>query len=347
MENFKLTVEQLLQARKYDPNRQPQPEQVTLTIGGKKVGSLQNLVTLTGKQKNGKSRFTGATIASGVAHKEIFEIRLRTPHNRPRIALFDTEQSDYDFYKQMNAIKDFAGLDYLPGTFDAFNTREDDPHEQIKMICKYLEANPDCATVFIDGILDLLISFNDERESKNLINLIKRITKIHNCLIVGIMHRGKGNDLTLGHLGSMADRVAQSVLKVEKNKEKNSYCLSSDFMRSDEDFSPIEIWKPGDIWEQTFYTPQDENQGARIRPLKARPEDIPNEDYLQRRSLIFIEGDYLQYSQLTKAIQEVFGVGRNWAVDCIKHLGNENIIFRHPQGWSYKSQSEAKLFIES
>lgn len=335
---FKPTIEQLLEARKYNPNNQPQPEQVILTIGGKRVGSVQNLVTITGKQKNGKSRYVGATIASGISQREIFEIKLRTPRNRPRIALFDTEQADWDFYKQMQAIKEFAGVAELPPTFDAFNTREDEPIEQLQMILKYLETNPDCGILFLDGLLDLLISFNDERESKNLINLIKRTTKIHNCLIIGVLHRGKGNDLTIGHLGSMADRVAQSVLKVEKIKERNTYCLSADFMRSDEDFTPIEIWNPGNQWEQTHHIPQDESTGAKIRPLRAQPSDLPMDDYLQKRNLLFVEGEYLNYEQIKSAVREVFGVGANWAVDCIKYMRDNDIIYRHPEGYTLNKQ---------
>lgn len=346
MPEFKPTTDQLLQARRYDPNRQPPSEQFILTIGGKKIGSLQNLVTITGKQKNGKSRYVAAVIASGLAGKDIFEISLRLPANRSRIALFDTEQSEYDFYKQIRTIKELSGLTELPANFDAFNTREDDPYTTLQMLTRYLTTNPDCSLVFFDGLLDLLISFNDERDSKKLINLIKKITKQNNCLLVGVLHRGKGNDLTLGHLGSMADRVAQSVLKVEKNKERNTFCLSSEFLRSDEDFTPIEIMRSGNEWQQTFHIPADEwkpsGEGI-VRSMKPKPHEIPAEEYHQKKPVIFADSDPLTYKELLQGIQEVFGTGRNWAVAAATHMREQGIIFRIDGKYTINPQRKIKL----
>lgn len=341
----KTNIQETLNSRRYDPNQEPPQNQTILTIGGKKVGSLQNLVTITGKQKNGKSRYISAFISSGIIQSELFEIRLRTPHGRNRIGLFDTEQSDFDFYRQMQQIKDFCRVKDLPDTFDAFNTREDDPGIIVAMISHYLETNPDCSVIFIDGLLDLLSSFNDERESKALINTIKRLTKIHNCLMIGVLHRGKGNDLTIGHLGSMADRVSQSTLKVEKDKERNTFTLSADFLRSDEEFSPIDIWNVGGEWQQTFHIPQQEE--THHRAVKPKPQDYPKEEYLQKRSIIFNGNEYLSYDQIVQAVKEIFGVGRNWAVDCVKHMRESGLIFRHPDGgYSYKQQTGMKLYIQ-
>lgn len=343
-QQFKPTTDQLLQARRYDPQKQPPTEQFILTIGGKKIGSLQNLVTITGKQKNGKSRYVAAVIASGLANKEIFEIRLRLPEKRTRIALFDTEQSEYDFYKQINTIKQLAGLDHLPENFDAYNTREDDPYTTLQMLTRYLHTNPDCSLIFFDGLLDLLISFNDERDSKKLINIIKKMTKQNNCLLVGVLHRGKGNDLTLGHLGSMADRVAQSVLKVEKNKERNTFCLSSEFLRSDEDFTPIEIMRSGNEWQQTFHVPAESTTpGAILRPIKAQPHDIPAEEYHLKKSVIFADSETLSYNDLVQAIREIFGTGRNWAVAAAKHMREQGIIYKTSDGYTTNPQRKIKL----
>jgi hypothetical protein len=337
-----IPIPQLLAARKYDPNRQPEPEQILLTIGGKKVGSIQNLVTFTGKQKNGKSRFIGATIASGISQQEIFKIRLRTPHGRNRIALFDTEQSDYDFFKQMQQIKKFACINDLPHTFDAFNTREDEPLATLQMVDHYLAQNPDCSIIFLDGILDLLMDFNNVIESKRLTNYFKKITKERNCLLIGVLHRGKGNDMTVGNIGSMADRLAQSVIKVEKNKERNTYCMSSDFMRSDEDFSPVEIFYNNGIWEETFHIPG--NEDNKVKPLKLKPHEWDISEHITTLPQIFNSTAHISYENLIDQIKEVYAVGRNWAVDCIKHLRNEGLIFRHTDG--YSTNNQAKLYIQ-
>lgn len=328
-----ITVLELLQKRKYNPTREPQPEQVLLKVGGKKVGSLQNIVTISGKQKQGKSRYVGAAIASALTGNEIFEIRLRLPHDRKKIALFDTEQGEFDFYRNISQIKDMAAIGELPGSFEAFNTREDEPINQLKMIDAYFELNPDCAVMFIDGLLDLLIDFNDARESKNLINFLKRITKTRNCLIIGVIHRGKGADTTLGHLGSMADRLAQSVLKIEKIKERNTYCLSAEYLRSDEDFTPIEIYWGAGGWQQTFHI--ENKEPAKIKAIKARPDDWPDEDHILQLPSVFSVSPVQPYETLIQNIKEVYGVGRNWAVDCIKHLRENGLISKNDLGYTY------------
>lgn len=338
----KLTIPQLLEQRRYDPNSEPQPEQVILKIGGKKVGALQNLVTLTGKQKNGKSRYIGATIAAGLTGSELFQIQLILPPRRRKICLFDTEQSDFDFSRSMKQVKQFAGAEVLPPTFEAFNTREDDPAIQIQMIETYLQNTPECSVIIVDGVLDLLMSYNNEEESKRLANFIKRCTKIYNCLMIGVLHRGKGNDLTIGHIGSMADRIAQSVLKVEKDKDRNTFTLSSDFMRSDEDFYPVQIWNNAGHWEETFAPA--ETTDTKVKPLQKRPADYDIQDHRDNVRQIFNGTDYLSYEDLAQLIKEVYTVGRNWAVECISYLRSEGLVYRHPKG--YSTQSQAKIFIQ-
>ena len=340
------TAEQLtsiLNCRKFDPQKEPHPEQVIFKIGEKRVGSLQNLVTITGKQKNGKTRYVAAAIAAGLTGKNVFQIQLRTPAHRHKIALFDTEQGEYDFYKLVKQIHEFTGLQSLSPNFDAYNTREDDPITILRIVDHYLKNNPDCAVLVIDGILDLLIDFNNVAESKRLTNYFKKITKKYNVLVIGVIHRGKGSDTTIGNIGSMADRLAQSVLKVEKNKERNTFCLSSDFMRSDEDFSPVEIWKVGETWEETFHI-EEQPAAAPVRQLKAAPAEIDRLRHIISVNEIFEDSSILlNYEDLIKNIKEIYSVGRNWAVDCIKHLKNEQLIFRTNEGYTNTKQKTLKF----
>jgi len=328
-----------LNSRRYDPTRQPTPDQVVIRINDKKVGSLQNLVTLTGKQKNGKSRFLAVMIAAGLTGNSIFNIEVNLPLSRPKIALFDTEQGDYDFYRQIEQIKRFGNFKVLPDHFDAFTMREDQAVNILKMISAYLELNPDCGLLFLDGILDCLLDFNNVAESKRLTNFFKKITKKYNVLMVGILHRGKGNDTTIGNIGSMSDRLAQSVLKVEKNKETSTFSLSSEFLRSDEDFDPINILWNGNGWIQVPNIP-----ATLTGPIKTKkdPIDIENRDHQEKIHEIFRTADFFNYDNLIQAIKEIYGSGRNWAVECIKHLREENIIFKTELGYTNKPQKKIK-----
>lgn len=340
----KPTLLELLEQRKYDPNRPAPVEQIVMRIEGKNIGSLQNFITVTGIQKSGKSRYIGAIAASAISRTEIFGISVRLPQDRPRVAYWDTEQSDFDFYRSMEAIKRLAGLDALPANFDAFNVREDDPRIIQHLVARYLADNPDVGLLLIDGLLDLLNAFNDEIASKKLINDFKRWTKKGNLLAVLVLHKGKSSATTLGHLGAMADRAAQSVLSVEKNKDRSSFILKADYLRSSDDFTPIEIYfnKSATTWEQTFYNPESD---TKIKRLQLKPAEFDNDVHRQNLIRIFSADLTLQYKDLVQGIKEIYAVGVNWAKDAVPHLMKEGLLFKTDKG--YTTHNQARLYIDT
>ena len=242
MENDnKTNISELLAARKYNPDYQPSQETNIFTIEGKKVGHAQNFITITGLPKSAKSTFIAAIIASAFSAFDIFTMKLSVPSDRRKICYFDTESSDYDFYRQINKIKHFSEKEHLPEWFNAYQVREDASHIIRKMIDTYLSENLDCSVLIVDGLLDLINNVNDEKESSLLTKWLKKVTKVYNILLITVIHQSKSNLSTTGHIGSSSDRFAQSTLETTKNKEKNCYVLSSKFMRSDMDFTPVTL----------------------------------------------------------------------------------------------------------
>jgi len=230
----------LLELRHYKPNYQPPEENVILRINGSNCGTLGNFCIISGIPKSGKSTFLNAIIASNFTRIDnIFGIKLNTA-NIPNksIGYFDTESSEYDFYKNLNRIKMIANIDTLPAYFNAFSTRKDGVNEHKAMIETYLYTfRP--SVIFTDGLLDLIHNFNDEVESKMLIEWLKFLTNEYNVLIIGVVHLGKRDNHTLGHFGSMVDRYAQSVVEVVKDKENDIFMMKAKYLRSSADFNDI------------------------------------------------------------------------------------------------------------
>lgn len=177
-------------------------------------------------------------------------MKVHLPTDRRRICYFDTESSDYDFYRQIGKIKGFSELNQLPPYFDAFQVREDSSHDIKKLIDRYLELNEDCSVLVIDGLLDLLTDSNDTTESSLLTKWLKKITKIYNILVITVLHQSKSNLSTTGHIGSASDRFAQSTLDIVKDKDKSTYVLTSRFMRSDSDFEPVTLMNFNGVFQQ-------------------------------------------------------------------------------------------------
>ena len=254
MENTdnKLTITELLAKRQYNPDYIPNKEDIIFTIGtpARNTGSLSNFLTLSGLPKAGKSTFVAAIVASAFVPYDIFTMKIHLPKDRKKICYFDTESSDYDFYRQINKIKGFAEIAALPDYFNAYQVREDGSGIIRKMIEEYLSKNEDCSVIIIDGLLDLLVNYNDERESSLLTKWLKKITKVYNVLLITVLHQSKSNLSTTGHIGSASDRFAQSTLDIIKDKERNCYVLTSRFMRSDMDFDPITLMNFNGVFQQ-------------------------------------------------------------------------------------------------
>lgn len=232
----------LLEKNHYKENYKPPANQIVFKIEGKNIGSLGNFIVFSGLPKAGKSQFLHAFISSALSGTSVLDLEVNRLKNT--VALFDTESNEYDFYSNLDSIKFLSNI-ALPDFFHAFKMREETPSTNRDAITFYIEKFKS-KIVVIDGFLDLIDNFNDERESRLLVNWLKYITSKHKCLIVGVIHLGKKDNHTLGHFGSMIDRYAQSVLEVVKERESGTFELKAKMLRSASDFTPIRAIRQGD-----------------------------------------------------------------------------------------------------
>lgn len=231
-----------LTSRQYDYTKPSPPDKIYFTIDGNVIGTAGNFVAIGGAQKAGKTTFISAIITAFITWKPFWGIKLESFENKYKIALFDTEQSPYDFGRLVGRIKAFTGWEEkgIFTNFDAFLCREDSAGDIIRLINAYLKSHPETGIVIIDGLLDLIDNMNDEAASKKLIRLLKKWGKIHDVLIIYVLHTGKKEGNTLGHIGSASDRYAQSTLNVEKTKD-GTFLMTGKYLRSAASFEGIHI----------------------------------------------------------------------------------------------------------
>jgi hypothetical protein len=236
-------IDKILFDRSYRNGYTPPPVQKMLVINERLCGSQSNIVVFSGLPKSGKSSFLSAAIASAFVPYSIFNIATHLPPKRKGLLLMDTESSEDDFYRQMQRIKSHIGKDELPKTFHGFMLRDRVANEIKEYTEYYLSIHPEISIVYVDGLLDTLMNYNDERESKGNIDWLKRITATYKILLVGVVHTGKKDNHTLGHFGSMVDRYCQSVMVVEKDEKEVPplHTLKSKLMRSDGNIEPITL----------------------------------------------------------------------------------------------------------
>ena len=316
--------------RGYDP---PQ-EQILLSIQGQNVGSIQNYVIISGLPKSGKSTFTTSMVASSFNTYDIFGMKLQTLPGRNKILYIDTESSEYDYYKHMSRIKNVSNKLDIPLFFDSFCLRKEGPDTIKLMIEAYLENTPECSIVIIDGLLDIVMNYNDEVECRTVVNWIKQITTVNNLLLIGILHTGKNEGKTLGHLGSNTDRWAQSTLAVRK-EDGGTFILEPKFLRSSGGFVPIEIKYSIDDKKfiQVNSTVQDSNKIKHF-------SNYSDQEHNNILNIIFEKEKYFTYENLIVEISKIEKRGINFSKSYIKFLKEKNLITKNPhnQYLDYRKQ---------
>lgn len=223
-------------------DKAPDLSKFVLFAGGRKVGSLGNMVCITGKPKARKSAFAQAILSSAITQSEVMGIGVRMPDNN-HICLIDTEQDANDIASNLYRLKKQIGLKTFKSVdnFSVYSVSTLEPHKVVSFINQLFIQRKDIGLMIIDGLLDLITDMNDIRESRELMYQIKNWCVQNNCLIITILHQSKSTGYSIGHLGSFADRKAQAVLSVDKEKDDNISTLSAQYMRSDKHFEPISI----------------------------------------------------------------------------------------------------------
>jgi hypothetical protein len=200
--------------------------------------------------------------------------------------------------------------------------------------------------IILDGILDFLYSYNDEAESKALINLLKRWSKQGNCLIVCILHVGKTTGSTVGHFGAMADRAAQTVIEVKRNDidKLTTYTLIPKTARSADPsiMQPVEIY--WNIQERQWQEAGHINGLIKAKD-KIKPEDLhPDQHTAALRRIFDARGLQLKYSVLVMEIHQAYNQPNRWAKECVSFMLTNQMLVKNSEGlYTIFKQSKLKL----
>lgn len=323
-------LRKLLLELEFDPAAPAPVEQVVFRIQFKTIGSMGDFMIFSGRQKAGKSKYVSGAIAAGISRQDVFSMSIRLPEHRNKIAHFDTEQGKTDHFRMMQLIKDLSGLDELPARFKSYRCRSLEGRHILSLVETYLQLNQDCGMVFLDGLLDTIASMNDEKHSSFLKDWLKRITEQYNILLAGVIHRGFAADKSIGQIGSATDRAAQSVLKIEKNKETKQYVMTSEYLRSADDIDPIAVMynQQMQTWEETMYIDEATAGPNKARNDKRRPHQLDISELVTLNVRIFNTQTVLTYKQLVEFIKQETGAGQQWAKECIPVLLRENLMWR-------------------
>jgi hypothetical protein len=193
------------------------------------------------------------------------------------------------------------------------------------MIDSYIVNNPECSVLIIDGLLDICLNYNDEVECRKVVTWIKTICTINNIVLIGILHTGKNEGKTLGHLGSNTDRWAQSTLSVKKDEE-GIFILEPKFLRSSGGFTPIHIQYDN---ETNNFIQVNSFTQANDQPKEFK--DFSQTEINNFLNEVFKQDQIFNYDQLIKRMCLVSKFGINKVKNYIKFLRDNDKIKKDTQ----------------
>lgn len=214
----------LCQEAQLDIDEEVSAPPVALYIGNSPACTFGNFSASIGKAKGKKTFNVSAMVAAALTNSIFLEYRGNMPESQSNILYFDTEQSTYHAQR---VFKRIARLTRLPNLqlkqrVRFLALRRYSVEDRIAMIDHMIRTTENVGLVVIDGIRDLMLDINNPREATVIVGLLMQWTEEFNLHIHTVIHQNKGDENARGHIGTEINNKAETVLKVEKDKHKES-----------------------------------------------------------------------------------------------------------------------------
>jgi hypothetical protein len=189
--------------------------------------SLGNISTIIGKAKGRKTFFTTLLIAGIITNREV---QIKSAF-KGDIVLFDTEQGKYHVWKVARRIELMVGM--YPENLRIFGLRPLNTQERLTQIENYLYQH-EPKLVFIDGIRDLVTDINSAEQATDIVGRMMKWSYERECHICAVLHQNKADENARGHIGSEIVNKSESVISVNKMKDKTYSLVRSEYTRGEE-----------------------------------------------------------------------------------------------------------------
>lgn len=319
-------IERILSVIEFDYNREiakPVPvisiqDQITLTAG--------NISTLTGQSKSGKTGILSAIQSGSMKLKgepdfDTCGLTIAPNTNKELLLHVDTEQSAYDYHKNVKKIFERTGRNRPPDWYKSFHFLSVDIAKRkeylINAIEKYEKQFGGVYMIVVDGIGDFISSVNDEQESYQLVDWLFNLATDYNCPVLTVLHLNPGSDSkSRGHLGSHLERKSESVLTITKNGDVST--LAAKYLRNGGLFDPIQFSYDK---EKGFHT---------YHGTKKEGEDQLKRSELSKLAYKIFKGEVygLSAKELNESIQMATGYKERAAFTRMQDMQSLGIIYQ-------------------
>lgn len=306
-----------------NPPKAPEP---VITINDVTIGTPGNLVCVAGAEGSGKTNYLGGLLSGAIKPEEAVIDTLGTyvkqNETNKAVLLYDTEQSEYQLYKNVSYIVKRATLNHPPAWFKTFGLVGISRNERMNLILESMDRlyyeHGGIHMVVIDGIADLLNGVNDEESSVKLIEELFRMAAIYNTCIICVVHMAPSGMKLRGHLGSEVQRKAAGILLIEKETNVNCSVVKALKVR---DGSPLDVPLIQFGWSKT--------EGRHVflgEKSKEESESRKLSELTEVAKVIFSKKPTVSPADLVKLVMEELDVKERMARNYIKFMKDHDII---------------------
>lgn len=304
------------------------PESI-ISINGVNIGTEGNLLCVTGAEGSGKTNYLGGILSGAIKplHKDVDTLGTTIKENLSEkvVLLYDTEQSEFQLYKNLSYILKRATIPRPPLHFKAICLMGISRNERLNLIFEsmdnYYYQFGGIHLVVIDGIADLIASVNDEASSVQLIEELFRMSAIYKTCIVCVLHMTPSGMKLRGHLGSEVQRKAAGILLVEKDDKSNCSVVKALKVR---DGSPLDVPIIQFGWSTS--------EGRHIflgQKSKEESEQRKAEDLKAYAIELFKENTTLSQGEISLSLMNDFQIKERMARNYLKIMKEQNIIVKN------------------
>jgi energy-coupling factor transporter ATP-binding protein EcfA2 len=297
-----------------------------ISINDVTIGTEGNLLCITGAEGSGKTNYLGGILSGAIkplgATIDTLGTIIRANTKERAVLLYDTEQSEYQLYKNVSYILKRAGRTRPPDYYKAICLMGISRNERMNLILESMDSYyyqyGGIHMVVIDGIADLIGSVNDEESSVKLIEELFRISAIYKTCIVCVLHMTPSGMKLRGHLGSEVQRKAAGILMVEKDDKQNCSVVKALKVR---DGSPLDVPLIQFGWSK--------EEGRHVflgEKSKTETEERKLQDLNSYAQALFQKKPILSSGELSHAIMEDLEVKERMARNYIKFMKDHQLI---------------------
>lgn len=332
-----------------DLNSDIQYPEYTLCLSGAKCAPVTGLMVVSGQSGNGKTQ-TFVLLMAAYLGAEVEGIELIWQRPVRKILYVDTEMERGNTQLVVARVAQLCEcqMQDLADRVAVLRLRDEEDHNMIwrKILKAIYEEKPD--VVMLDGMLDIIGDFNDNKEAHKTIRKVMKLADHYNIPMWVVMHQNPGSTKMVGHEGSFIERKGTMVLYTSKmtddeSNRKYHFEVKNGKQRG-EDIIPLkfhmEVFRLPDGNLNAYPVPGLLQAEIPATVEKIDPMTISRDDMRQFFILTIVDQNGMTTRDIREAVKNEYHIGATKADAFLTRAEKEQVIKRDETSKRYYLNDE-------